>query len=72
MGGCQNYGPFVGPLNIRGRITMGIQKGTMILTTTNMSSIFCGDTQYYPNTLTPMMENQMEKTMENEMDAEII
>ena len=25
MGGCQNYGPFLGTLNIRGRIIMGIQ-----------------------------------------------
>ena len=36
MGGCQNYGPFLGTLNIRGRIIMGIQKGTIILTTTHM------------------------------------
>ena len=33
MGGCQNYGPFLGTLNIRGRIIIGIQKGTIILTT---------------------------------------
>ena len=26
MGGCQNYGPFLGTLNIRCRIIMGIQK----------------------------------------------
>ena len=37
MGGCQNYGPFLGTLNIRGRIIIGIQKGTIILTTTHMS-----------------------------------
>ena len=36
MGGCQNYGPFVGSLNIRCYIRMGIQKGTIILTTTHM------------------------------------
>ena len=36
MGGCQNYGPFLGTLNIRGRIIIGIQKGTMILTTTHI------------------------------------
>ena len=36
MGGCQNYGPFLGTLNIRGRIIMGIQKGTIILTTTHI------------------------------------
>ena len=34
MGGCQNYDPFLGALNIRCRIIMGIQKGTIILTTT--------------------------------------
>ena len=32
MGGCQNYGPFLGTLNIRCRIILGIQKGTIILT----------------------------------------
>ena len=26
MGGCQNYGPFLGTLNIRGRTIIGIQK----------------------------------------------
>ena len=36
MGGCQNYGPFLGTLNIRGRIMKGTQKGTIILTTTHM------------------------------------
>ena len=30
------YGPFVGTLNIRCRIIVGIQKGTIILTTTHM------------------------------------
>ena len=34
MGGCQNYGPFLGTLNIRCRIIIWIQKGTIILTTT--------------------------------------
>ena len=38
MGGCQNYGPFLGTLNIRCRIRIGIQKGTIILTTTHMSA----------------------------------
>ena len=33
MGGCQNSGPFLGTLNIRGRIIVGIQKGTIIWTT---------------------------------------
>ena len=36
MGGCQNYGPFLGTLNIRGRIIIGTQKGTIILTTTHI------------------------------------
>ena len=38
MGGCQNYGPFLGTLNIRGRIIIGTQKGTIILTTTQHAS----------------------------------
>ena len=36
MGGCQNCGPFLGTLNIGGRIILGIQKGTIILTTSHM------------------------------------
>ena len=32
MGGCQNYGPFLGTLNIRGRTIIG----TIILTTTHI------------------------------------
>ena len=36
MGGCQNHGPFLGTLNIRCRIVIGNQKGTIILTTTRM------------------------------------
>ena len=36
MGGCQNYDPFLGTLNIRRRIIIGIQKGTITLTTTHM------------------------------------
>ena len=34
MGGCQNYGSFLGTLNIRCRIIIGTQRGTIILTTT--------------------------------------
>ena len=30
VGGCQNYGPFLGTLNIRCRIIIGILKGTSI------------------------------------------
>ena len=37
MGCCQNYGPFLSTLNIRCRNVIGIQKGTIILTTTHMS-----------------------------------
>ena len=36
MGGCRDYGPFLGTLNIRCRIIIGIQKGTVILTTAQM------------------------------------
>ena len=36
MDGCQNYDPFLGTLNIRCRIRIGIQKGTIVLTTTHM------------------------------------
>ena len=39
MGGCQNYGPFLGTLNIRGRIIIGTQKGIIILTTTHMGAV---------------------------------
>ena len=35
---CQNCGPFLGTLNIRCRIIIGIQKGTIILTTTQVAS----------------------------------
>ena len=40
MGGCQNYGPFLGTLNNRCRIIIiiGTQKGTIILTTTHILS----------------------------------
>ena len=37
IGGCQNYGPFSGTLNIGCRIIPGIQKGTIILTTTHIN-----------------------------------
>ena len=37
MGGCQNYGPFLGTLNIRCRAIIVTQKGTIILTTTYMT-----------------------------------
>ena len=43
MGGCQNSGPLLGPLNTRRRIIMRSQKGTMTLTTTHL-----GDLNYVP------------------------
>ena len=39
MEGNQNCDPFLGTLNIRGRIIIGIQKGTIILTTTHMREL---------------------------------
>ena len=36
MGGCQNYGPLWGALNIWCRIIIGTQKGTPILTATHI------------------------------------
>ena len=41
MGGCQNYGPFWGALNIRCRIIIGTQKGTLILTATHIYIYTC-------------------------------
>ena len=38
MGGCQNHGLFWGPLNIRCRIILRIQKGAIILATTHVPS----------------------------------
>ena len=38
VSGCQNHGPFLGTLNIRCRIIVGIQKGTIILTTTHVGA----------------------------------
>ena len=36
LGGCQNYGPFLGTLNISCRIIIRTQNGTPILTTTHL------------------------------------
>ena len=38
MGGCQNYGPFLGPYYNTAPNIVGCQKGTIILTTTLMNS----------------------------------
>ena len=46
MGGCQNYGPFLDTLNILGRIKVGIQKGTIILTTTQ-KGLYWGSVRVY-------------------------
>ena len=37
MGGCQNYGLYLGTLNIRCRIILGTQKGTIVSTTTHVA-----------------------------------
>ena len=36
MGRCQNYGPFLGTLNIRCRLIIGAQIGTIVLTITHV------------------------------------
>ena len=36
VGGCQNFGPLLGTLNVRCRTIQGTQKGTIILTTTHV------------------------------------
>ena len=36
LGGCQNYGSFLGTLNIRCHIIIGTERGTLILTTTHL------------------------------------
>ena len=48
VGGCQNYGPFLGTLNNRCRTILRTQKGTIILTTTHVRLIrekVCGPLQ---------------------------
>ena len=57
MCGCQNYGPFLGTLNIRGRIIIGNQKGTMILTTTHMYICI----YIYTYIWSGLMERQLER-----------
>ena len=39
IGGCQNYGPFLGTLHIRRRIIVEIQKRTRILMTTLLAEV---------------------------------
>ena len=50
MGGCRNYGPFSGTLNIRCHMIIGIQKGTIILTTTHILIHTDGKETRKPNT----------------------
>ena len=38
LGGCQNHGPLLGPLNTRCRVMLRTQKGAIILTTTHMGA----------------------------------
>ena len=59
MGGCRNYGPFLGTLNIRCRIIIGIQKGTIILTTTHIGVRYTG----YDGVYLGLMEKQMATTI---------
>ena len=40
MDGCQNHGPFLGPLKKRCRLIIGTPKGTIILTTTHIGLSF--------------------------------
>ena len=44
-GGCQNYGPLLGPLNTRYRIILRTPKGTIILTTTHTLDLSGGALQ---------------------------
>ena len=37
---CQNYGPLLGPLNTRCRITFMTQQGAMILRTTHIWKLY--------------------------------
>ena len=39
MAGCQNYGPFLGTLNIRGRIIIRTQEGAVNVTTTHILNL---------------------------------
>ena len=40
MGGCQTYGPFLGTVNMRGLLIIGLQTGTIILTTTHIMFLY--------------------------------
>ena len=51
MGGCQNDGPLLGPLNTRCRMIFRIQKGTIILTITHaIQAMFADSSPAHPFT----------------------
>ena len=52
MGGCQNYGPFLGPYYNTAPYISGTQKGTIILTPTHI-----GNTEVVCNGLCRFREN---------------
>ncbi len=64
MGGCQNYGPFLGTLNIRCRIMIGIQEGTTILTTAHICMCVDRGRKYeYMTLICPYMYTSMHTYM---------
>ena len=52
LGGCQNYGPVLCTLNIRCRIIIRTQKGTIILTSTHLK-----DSSPRSNIFSPTLES---------------
>ena len=61
MGGCQNHGPLLGPLNTRCRIILRTQTGAIILTTTHIINLYL-HLHLYPNPLliwTPKSDHNM-------------
>ena len=57
MGGCQNCGPFLGTLNIRCHIIIGIQKGNIILTATHMFIHLCTNINGAPRLTGPTINS---------------
>ena len=64
MDGCQNCGPFLGTLNIRCRIIIGIQKGTIILTTTHLPCIYPTCTLKGPSNLPEMASQKFKEELQ--------
>ena len=56
MGGCQNYGPLLGPLNTRRRIILRNHKRTIILTTTHMGDVALWDSLLRSESLSCVVE----------------